>query len=194
MPVGEDQFQHLELTRRLAERFNHNYGKIFTLPATPKKQAEFMADGRGDEGIRVRDLQNPQKKMSKSSRSENSKIMLSDNPAAARKKIMSATTDSVGKIQFDMMNQPGISNLLQIEALVNNLPLQDVISTWAGETHYGDLKQKVAESVAAMLEAFQTRVGEISDDEIIQLLEKGEGYANKTANDKLRKVQECVGL
>lgn len=194
VPVGEDQFQHLELTRRLAERFNHNYGEIFTLPATPKKQAEFMADGRGDEGIRVRDLQNPQKKMSKSSRSENSKIMLSDNPAAARKKIMSATTDSVGKIQFDMMNQPGISNLLQIEALVNDLPLQDVISTWAGETHYGDLKQKVAESVATMLEAFQTRVGEISDDEIIQLLEKGEGYANKTANDKLRKVQECVGL
>ncbi len=194
VPVGEDQFQHLELTRRLAERFNHNYGEIFTLPATPKKQAEFMADGRGDEGIRVRDLQNPQKKMSKSSRSENSKIMLSDNPAAARKKIMSATTDSVGKIQFDMMNQPGISNLLQIEALVNNLPLQDVISTWAGETHYGDLKQKVAESVATMLEAFQTRVGEISDDEIMQLLEKGEGYANKTANDKLRKVQECVGL
>lgn len=194
VPVGEDQFQHLELTRRLAERFNHNYGEIFTLPATPKKQAEFMADGRGDEGIRVRDLQNPQKKMSKSSRSENSKIMLSDNPAAARKKIMSATTDSVGKIQFDMMNQPGISNLLQIEALVNNLPLQDVISTWAGETHYGDLKQKVAESVATMLEAFQTRVGEISDDEIMQLLEKGEGYANKTANDKLCKVQECVGL
>lgn len=194
VPVGEDQFQHLELTRRLAERFNHKYGEIFTLPATPKKQAEFMADGRGDEGIRVRDLQNPQKKMSKSSRSENSKIMLSDNPAAARKKIMSATTDSVGKIQFDMMNQPGISNLLQIEALVNNLPLQDVISAWAGETHYGDLKQKVAESVATMLEAFQTRVGEISDDEIIQLLEKGEEYANKTANDKLRKVQECVGL
>ena len=194
VPVGEDQFQHLELTRRLAERFNHKYGEIFTLPATPKKQAEFMADGRGDEGIRVRDLQNPQKKMSKSSRSENSKIMLSDSPVAARKKIMSATTDSVGKIQFDMMNQPGISNLLQIESLVNDLPLQDVISTWAGETHYGDLKQKVAESVATMLEDFQTRVGEISDDEIIQLLEKGEGYANKTANDKLRKVQECVGL
>lgn len=194
IPVGEDQFQHLELTRRLAERFNHKYGEIFTLPATPKKQAEFMAGNSDGEGIRVRDLQNPEKKMSKSSRSENSKIMLSDDPAAARKKIMSATTDSVGKIQFDMFNQPGISNLLQIEALVNDIPLQDVISTWTGETHYGDLKQKVAESVATMLENFQNKVAEISDDEIMNLLEAGEEYANKVANAKLRQAQKCVGL
>lgn len=194
IPVGEDQFQHLELTRRLAERFNHKYGEIFTLPATPKKQAEFMAGNSDGEGIRVRDLQNPEKKMSKSSRSENSKIMLSDDPAAARKKIMSATTDSVGKIQFDMFNQPGISNLLQIEALVNDIPLQDVISTWTGETHYGDLKQKVAESVATMLENFQNKVAEISDAEIMNLLEAGEEYANKAANTKLRQAQKCVGL
>lgn len=194
IPVGEDQFQHLELTRRLAERFNHKYGEIFTLPATPKNQAEFMAGNSDGEGIRVRDLQNPEKKMSKSSHSENSKIMLSDDPAAARKKIMSATTDSVGKIQFDMFNQPGISNLLQIEALVNDTPLQDVISTWTGETHYGDLKQKVAESVATMLENFQNKVAEISDDEIMNLLEAGEEYANKVANAKLRQAQKCVGL
>ena len=80
--------------------------------------------------------------MSKSTKSENSKIMLSDTPEQVKKKIMSAATDSIGKINFDMFNQPGISNLLQIDALVNNIPLQDVISTWAGETHYGDLKQK----------------------------------------------------
>jgi len=194
IPVGEDQFQHLELTRRLAERFNHKYGEVFVLPATPKKQAEFMAGNTDGEGIRIRDLQNPEKKMSKSSHSENSKIMLSDDPAAARKKIMSATTDSVGKIQFDMWEQPGISNLLQIEALVNNIPLQDVISTWTGETHYGDLKQKVGESVATMLEDFQNKVAGISDDEIMSLLETGEEYANKVANAKLCQVQECIGL
>lgn len=194
VPVGEDQFQHLELTRRLAERFNHKYGEVFTLPATPEQQAEFMAGNSDGEGIRIRDLQNPEKKMSKSSRAENSKIMLSDDPVVARKKIMSATTDSLGKIQFDMFNQPGISNLLQIEALVNDTSLQEVISTWAGETHYGDLKQKVAESVATMLEDFQKKVAEISDDEVLTLLAEGERYANEVANTKLHQVQECVGL
>lgn len=194
VPVGEDQFQHLELTRRLAERFNHKYSEVFTLPATPKQQAEFMAGNRDGEGVRIRDLQNPEKKMSKSNHAENSKIMLTDDPSAARKKIMSATTDSVGKITFDMFNQPGISNLLQIEALVSDVPLQDVISTWTGETHYGDLKQKVAESVATMLEDFQNKIAEIDDARIMSLLESGEKYANEVANAKLRQVQECVGL
>ncbi len=194
VPVGEDQFQHLELTRRLAERFNHKYDEIFTLPATPKKQAEFMAGNSEGEGVRIRDLQNPEKKMSKSNHAENSKIMLSDEPNIARKKIMSATTDSIGKIQYDMFNQPGISNLLQIEALVNGVPLQDLISTWAGETHYGDLKQKVAESVATMLEEFQHKIDQISDDQILELLNAGEEYANKIANTKLKQAQTCVGL
>lgn len=191
VPVGEDQFQHLELTRRLAERFNHRFGNIFTLPAEPKDQAKFM---EVDNGIRIRDLQNPEKKMSKSAHAENSKIMLSDSPAAAAKKIMSATTDSVGKIQFDMFNQPGISNLLQIEALVNNLPLQDVISTWAGETHYGDLKQKVAESVATLLTDFQRKLVAISDQTILNLLTQGETYANQIANTKLYQVQQALHL
>ncbi len=191
IPVGEDQFQHIELTRRIGERFNRRFGEIFTLPAEPKAQAEFMGSS---EGIRIRDLQNPTKKMSKSTPAENSKIMLSDTPEAAAKKIMSATTDSVGKIQYDMFNQPGISNLLQIEALTTGLPLQDVISTWAGETHYGDLKQKVASSVKALLEDFQARLAEVKDDEIMQLLETGEAYANEVANQKLHQVQRAFGL
>lgn len=191
VPVGEDQFQHLELTRRLAERFNHRFSEIFTLPAEPKDQAKFM---KVDHGIRIRDLQNPEKKMSKSNNAENSKIMLSDEPAKAAKKIMSATTDSLGKIQYDMFNQPGISNLLQIEALVNNLPLQDVISTWAGETHYGDLKKKVAESVSTFLTDFQRKLATISDQEILDLLETGETYANTVANAKLHEVQKAFGL
>ena len=191
IPVGEDQFQHLELTRKLAERFNRRFGEIFVLPATPLEQVKFMHQS---EGIRIRDLQNPEKKMSKSTVAENSKIMLFDTPEQASKKIMSATTDSLGKIQFDMFNQPGISNLLQIDSLISGVPLQDVISTWAGETHYGDLKQKVAESVRVLLSDFQEKVNTISDQQVLELLEQGEAYANKVANHKLYQVQQLMGL
>lgn len=191
VPVGEDQFQHLELARNLAERFNHKHGEIFTLPAKTKEQAQFMG---ADDGIRIRDLQNPEKKMSKSTHAENSKIMLSDTPEQAKKKIMSATTDSLANIKFDMINQPGISNLLQIEALANDMPLQDVISTWAGESKYGDLKQKVASSVATLLESFQSKFAEIPDDVIIKELEKGEIYANEVANTKLHEAQKALHL
>lgn len=192
VPVGEDQFQHLELTRNLAMRVNHKFEKeIFVPPVETSKQVAFMGI---ENGIRIRDLVNPEKKMSKSARSENSKIMMSDDPAVAAKKIMSATTDSVGKIQYDMFNQPGISNLLQIEALVNDVPLQDVISGWAGETHYGDLKQKVASSVRTMLETFQAKVAEIPDETVIEYLEAGEEYANSIANTKLLEVQRVFNL
>lgn len=191
IPVGEDQFQHIELTRRIAEKFNKKFGDIFTLPATPKQQVEFM---NVTDGIRIRDLQNPEKKMSKSAKAENSKIMLSDTPEQVKKKIMSAITDSVGKIQFDMFNQPGISNLLQIDALINNVPLQDVISTWAGETHYGDLKKKVADDVAVFIGEFQRKLATISDQEILDLLQQGEIYANQVANAKLLAVQSAFHL
>lgn len=191
IPVGEDQFQHIELTRRIAEHFNKKYAEIFTLPAAPKDQVKFM---QVDDGIRIRDLQNPEKKMSKSSAAANSKIMLSDTPDEVRKKIMSATTDSLGKIQYDMFNQPGISNLLQIDALVNNQPLQEVISTWAGETHYGDLKQKVAEDVAVFLGEFQRKLAAIEDQTILDLFETGEAYANEVANRKLYQAQVALHL
>ena len=191
IPLGEDQFQHIELTRNLAMRFNNKYGKIFTVPATTADQVKFMGV---ENGLRIRDLLNPEKKMSKSTAAENSKIMLSDTPEAAAKKIMSATTDSFGKIKYDMWAQPGISNLLQIEALVTNTPLQDVISTWAGETRYGDLKKKVASSVSEMLSVFQARLAEISDEQIYTLLEYGESYANKVAGAKLLEVQKAFHL
>lgn len=191
VPVGEDQFQHLELTRNLAERFNHKYGEIFVLPAKTADQVKFM---NVENSIRIRDLQNPEKKMSKSTQAENSKIMLDDDPAKVRKKIMSATTDSMGKIQFDMVNQPGVSNLLTIESLVTGVPLQDVISTWAGETKYGDLKQKVASSVSEMLEIFQGKLAEISDETVLDLLDKGEKYASEVANTKLHEAQKAFGL
>ena len=191
IPLGEDQFQHIELTRNLAIRSNNKFGEIFTVPAKTADQVKFM--GQSD-GIRIRDLMNPEKKMSKSTQAENSKIMLDDEPSKAAKKIMSATTDSVGKIQFDMWNQPGISNLLQIEALVNDRSLQDVIGEWAGETHYGDLKQKVASSVERLLTDFQSKLATIPDSDIFDLLAEGEAYANTVANEKLHAVQTAFHL
>ena len=191
IPLGEDQFQHIELTRNIAMRFNHKYGEILTVPATTREQVKFM---EVENAIRIRDLLNPEKKMSKSTAAENSKIMLDDAPEKAAKKIMSATTDSLGRIRFDMFMQPGISNLLQIEALVTDTPLQTVIATWAGETRYGELKKKVGSSVAQMLEVFQVNLAKISDEEVMKLLESGEEYANKVANAKLLEVQKAFAL
>ncbi len=191
VPIGEDQFQHIELTRNLAMRFNNRFGEIFTVPAATAEQVKFMGM---EDGVRIRDLLNPEKKMSKSTQAENSKIMLDDAPEVAAKKIMSATTDSFGKIKFDMWSQPGISNLLQIEALVTDVPLQDVISTWAGETRYGDLKKKVGASVSAMLTDFQARLAQISDEQVLTFLESGEEYANKIANAKLLEAQKAFHL
>lgn len=191
VPVGEDQFQHLELTRNLAQRFNNRYGNVFTVPVATKEQAKFMGL---DSGVRIRDLLAPEKKMSKSTPAANSKIMLTDTPERARKKIMSATTDSFGSVKYDMWTQPGISNLLQIEALSTNTSLDEVIERWSGETRYGELKKQVADSVAKMLEDFQNRLEDISDKEVLWFLEVGEEYANKVANDKLLEVQKAVGL
>lgn len=191
VPLGEDQFQHIELARNLAERFNHKYGEVFNVPVPTKEQVEFMGVSKP---IRVRDLVNPEKKMSKSTLAENSKIMLDDDPEKVAKKIMSATTDSLGAVEFDFDTRPGISNLLYIEALVNNLPLEEVTEKWRGETRYGELKKQVASSVSVMLTDFQEKLAQISDAQIYELLEKGEKYANEVANSKLYEVQKAVGL
>ena len=191
IPLGEDQFQHIELTRDLAIRFNNKFGEIFTVPENTENQVKFM---NVEKAIRIRDLQNPEKKMSKSTAAENSKIMLDDTPEQARKKIMSAATDSVGEIHFDMASQPGISNLLQIEALLNNRPLHEVVEEWEGKTSYGDFKKKVAESVAKTLEDFQARMAEIPDERVLDLLKQGEAHANEVANAKLLEAQKAVGL
>ena len=191
IPLGEDQFQHIELARNLAIRFNNRFGEIFTVPAKTSDQVKFM--GMSD-GIRIRDLLNPEKKMSKSTLAEGSKIMLDDAPEKAAKKIMSATTDSFGKVKFDMWTQPGISNLLLIVSLIKIIPLQDVIATWSGETRYGELKKKVAASVSDLLTNFQSKLDTISDEEVIELLKTGEDYANKVANAKLLEVQKAFHL
>ncbi len=191
VPIGEDQFQHIELTRDLAMRFNRKYGEVFTVPARTTEQVKFMGLSNG---IRIRDLLNPEKKMSKSTPAENSKIMLDDDPARAAKKIMSATTDSVGRIRYDMFTQPGISNLLQIEALITDTPLETVVQRWNGETRYGELKRTVSEDVAKMLTDFQAKLATITDEEVLSILQTGEAYANKVANAKLLQAQTAFGL
>ena len=191
IPLGEDQFQHIELTRNLATRFNNRYGEVFTVPVKTAEQIEFMGVS---EGIRIRDLLNPEKKMSKSTAAAGSKIMLDDEPTKAAKKIMGATTDSLGKVKFDMFNQPGVSNLLTIEALVTDTPLAEVVARWSGETRYGELKKQVAESVSQMLTKFQEKLAGVSDAQVMELLESGEEYANQVANAKLYEVQKAVGL
>ena len=191
VPLGEDQFQHIELTRDIATRFNHKFGEIFVIPAATKEQVEFMGVANP---IRIRDLQNPEKKMSKSTASENSKIMLDDEPLKASKKIMSATTDSFEDVQFDFDTRPGISNLLYMEALLTDTPLNEVVDKWQGANRYGDLKKQVANSVSEMLVNFQKRLSEISDEDVLKLLETGEEYANKVANQKLAEVQKAFNL
>ncbi|MCQ2571156.1 MAG: tryptophan--tRNA ligase [Candidatus Saccharibacteria bacterium] len=192
IPLGEDQFQHLELTRDIATRMNNKFNQeLFTIPAPEKEQVKFM---HLEKGLRIRSLVDPAKKMSKSSTNEKSKISLSDDPQQAYKKIMSATTDSEGVIRFDMINQPGISNLLTIETLLTDRDIQDVISDWAGQTSYGDLKRKVAETVKNFLADFQEKVSQISDEEVEQVLARGEAYANSVADQKLALVQKAVGL
>ena len=192
VPLGEDQFQHLELARNIAIRMNNRFGQeLFTLPAPEKEQVKFM---HLEKGLRIRSLTEPNKKMSKSSENERSKILLCDDPKHAAKKIMSATTDSEGVIRFDMVNQPGISNLLTMESLLSNRDIQDVISDWAGQTSYGDLKRKVADTVMHFLADFQERVKNISNSDVEAILERDEQYANTAANKKLRQVQKAIGL
>ena len=191
VPVGEDQFQHLEVTRDIALRMNHKFGELFTVPEPTAKQTAFI---QRDTGLRIRSLTNPEKKMSKSSTDQKSKINLADTPAQARKKIMAATTDSLGVINFDWQRQPGITNLLQLLAILTNRPQAEVNAEWVGQTQYGPLKRAVAEAVATFLTDFQTRLADISDETLLATLERSERAMNEVASITLLRVQKAVGL
>ena len=191
VPVGEDQFQHLEVTRDIALRMNHKFGELFTVPESTAKQTAFI---QRDTGLRIRSLTNPEKKMSKSSTDQKSKINLADTPAQARKKIMAATTDSLGVINFDWQRQPGVTNLLQLLAILTNRPQAEVNAEWVGQTQYGPLKRAVAEAVAAFLTDFQARLAGISDETLLATLERSERAMNEVANTTLLRVQKAVGL
>jgi tryptophanyl-tRNA synthetase len=198
VPVGDDQSQHLEFTRDIAERMNRQFADVFpeglfSLPLPVAKQHDFFGK---DQGLRIRDLQNPAKKMSKSDESGRGIIFLGDEPEAAAKKIMSAETDSVGKIpkKLDYENQPGVSNLLQILALLSERPLEDVVAEWAGKESYGELKSAVAEKVKAFLVDFQNRFNQVDEQALQTKLETSEATMREVANVTLNKVQRAVGL
>jgi len=191
VPVGEDQFQHLEITRDIATRFNNKFGEIFTIPNATKDQTNFI---HRDSGLRIRSLTDPTKKMSKSSTDAKSKILLSDTPEVAIKKIMSATTDSVGVINFDWDKQPGITSLMQILSMLSGRSQDDVNQKWVGNTNYGTFKSVVAETVAAFLSEFQARLANISDETLLTKLESSETEMSKIANQTLLRAQIAVGL
>lgn len=191
VPVGDDQTQHLEFTRNIAERMNMQHGKLFTVPAEVKKQHNFFGK---DQGLRVRDLQDPTKKMSKSDDLGKGVIFLSDDPQVAAKKVMSATTDSFGEIKFDFNERPGISNLLQILALLSDKPQQEVNAQWEGKTSYGEFKKAVADAVEGFLTTFQERLTKVDEHALEAKLVASETAMKVIADATLLRVQKAVGL
>jgi tryptophanyl-tRNA synthetase len=192
VPVGEDQRQHLELMRDLAIRLNNKFEQdLFVVPEEWSKQLEFA---QRDNGIRIRSLRNPEKKMSKSVADPAGTIMITDDPEEAAKKVMSATTDSFGEIQFDFAERPGITNLLQMLALLTGTPQNEVNMHWVGKSSYGDLKSAVADAVRIFLTDFQAKRAAVSVESIIAKLEASEHMVSATAQATLLKVQQAVGL
>lgn len=196
VPVGDDQTQHLEFTRDIAERMNRKFGDLFIVPKLVIQQHQFFGK---DQGLRIKDLVNPAKKMSKSDESGKGIIFLSDDPKSAHKKIMSATTDSIGKVQYDKENQPGISNLLEILTLVRQdagreVTLEQIANEYFGMDRYGDFKRIVADEVAEFLENFQNRLAAVDEQAIEKKLASSERGMNIVANETLYRVQKAVGL
>ena len=184
VPVGVDQKQHVELTRDIAERFNNRYGETFRIPQplTPKI------------GAKIYSLQNPTKKMSKSEENPKGTIDLLDDPGVARKKIMSAVTDSLGTIQYDPDTQPGVSNLLMIHSSLSGESLESLVSRFQGKG-YGDLKKETGGIVFDFLSDLQSRYRDIiASGKIDEILREGNEKASRIAERKLRKVKKKLGF
>lgn len=191
VPVGADQTQHVELARDIAIRLNNKFGELFTLPEAEKAQIAFA---NSQSRLRVRDLQKPEKKMSKSDESGKGVIFLSDSPENARKKIMSATTDSLGNVAYDIDNQPGITNLIDILAALTNKTPEEVTKEYAGQTMYGPLKTATADAVVAFLTDFQAKLGAVDEAKLQAKLAASEEAMNDVASKTLTGVQKAVGL
>ncbi len=183
VPVGDDQRQHIEITRDIALRFNHRFGDTFVVPkaVTPPT------------GARVMDLQEPTNKMSKSGDGEAGIIYLLDDPASIVKKFKRAVTDSDNEVAFDRERKPGVSNLLEILAAATNESPASLATTY---TQYGKLKQDTGEAVAEMLRPIQTRYHELMADpaELSNLLALGKARASKIAQATLARAHSAIGL
>ena len=185
VPVGEDQRQHLELTRDLAMRFNSRFGETFVIPeATILKET-----------AKIYDLQEPTAKMSKSAADPKGLINLMDEPAQVVKKIKSAVTDTDGEIRFDRDAKPGVSNLLGIFSAVTGESVESLEARFAGQG-YGSLKGELAEAVVAMLDPMRLRTLELMSDkaELDRLLAAGAEKANELAEQTLKSVYEAIGF
>ncbi len=183
VPVGDDQRQHIEITRDIAMRFNHRFGETFVIPKSVTPPS----------GARVMDLLNPTSKMSKSGDEDTGVIYLLDDPAKIEKKFKRAVTDSETEVVFDRDRKPGVSNLLEILAAATGTTPQKAAETY---TRYGDLKSASAQAVIAMLEPIQARYFELLNDqgELMRLLHKGNGRAKEVASKTLSRAQKAIGF
>lgn len=184
VPVGDDQKQHLELTRDLAQRFNNRYNDIFTIPEVRIPKV----------GARIMSLQDPLKKMSKSDENKKGFISMLDEPKQIIKKIKSAVTDSEGVVKYDKENKPGVSNLLTIYSSCTGESIESLEKKYEGKG-YGDFKQDVAEAVVNLLEPIQNRYYElIESKELDTILDEGAEKASFKANKMLQKAKKAMGL
>lgn len=187
VPVGEDQLQHLELTRDIAYRFNQLYGDIFTLPQGYVPES----------GARVMSLQDPLKKMSKSDDNRNNVITLLEDPDSVAKKLKKAVTDSDNPpvVRYDWENKPGVSNLLDLMSAVTDTPVEELVTHFEGKM-YGHLKTEVAEAVVSFLKPIQTKYREYREDEayLRSIFKIGAEKAHAKANETLRKAYSAVGF
>jgi len=184
VPVGEDQKQHLELTRDLAERFNKKYNEIFTIPEVSIPKV----------GARIMSLQEPTKKMSKSDANTKAFISMLDTEKQIEKKIKSAVTDSEGIIKFDKENKAGVSNLLTIYSIVSNQSIEDLEKKYIGKG-YGEFKADVAAAVIQTLKPIQDRYYELLEsEELDKYLDLGAEKANHVASKMMKKVEKAMGL
>lgn len=185
VPVGQDQKQHLELTRTLAERFNSKYSETFNIP-----DALIVK-----EGAKIMSLQDPSKKMSKSDPLEKASIYLDDSEAVIRKKIASAVTDSDGIIKYDEVNKPGISNLLNILSCCTNKSISDLETEFEG-VGYGEFKKVVADAIITLLMPIQEKYEKILADKdyLNKVLDDGAQKASYFARKTLSKVKRKMGV
>ncbi|MCD7034965.1 tryptophan--tRNA ligase [Metabacillus sp. GX 13764] len=184
VPVGEDQKQHIELTRDLAERFNKKYNNIFTIPEIRVPKI----------GARIMSLAEPTRKMSKSDPNPKSFITILDDPKTIEKKIKSAVTDSEGTIRYDKENRPGISNLLSIYSIFTGETMEELEAKYE-EKGYGDFKADLAGVVINELSPIQERYYELMEsDELDRILDEGAERANRAAGKMLKKMENAMGL
>ena len=184
VPVGVDQKQHVELARDIAIRFNKKYGDTFVVPTPVMSRV----------GTKIMDLQDPTKKMSKSSENKKGVIMLLEDLDSIRKKIMSATTDSEMCVKYDVINKPGISNLITMYASITGKSIEEVESMFEGK-NYGEFKREVADAVVSEVSRIQNRYNEIiNSKEIDEILDKGREFTREIAKKKYEDMKKKMGL